>query len=112
MNNTSKLTLIAGFGPACALLLTGVALNACTASQIGQAVADGQLFCRAKETTFAMALAAPGTSATVPVIVKGLSSEYVKAACDQIDGIAVVPPANPGEKATVVIKPIVIPLRG
>ena len=108
----TRLAMTAYLAPCLTLIAVGVALDACTAAQVGQAVVEGQLFCAVKDSTVAVAQASPGSTTIAPVIVKGASSEYVKAACDQIDGIAVVPPAKPGDAPTVVIRPIIIPLRG
>jgi hypothetical protein len=84
-------------------------IAACTQSQINQAVnttvADGQFFCAKAEPGGVTAVVALETALGVPVIVTGMTSASVAAACAVIDGIPVSPPANPAS-APVVTAPV------
>ena len=71
-----------------------VLLAACSATQQTTAVADGQLFC-AKATADGPLVVALADAAGAPVIVTGMASSFVSAACAAIGAIPVAPPPVP-----------------
>lgn len=87
---------------------------ACSATQQAKVVADGQLFC-AEATAdgplvVALAAVAGGASGSpLPVLVTGMTSDAVAAACKAINGIPVVPPAVPAQAPVVVVAPAALP---
>jgi hypothetical protein len=90
-------------GPAAAVLGgLGLWLAACSPAQQARAVADGQLFC-AKATTTGPLVVALADAAGAPVIVTGLSSDVVAAACRRISAIPVSPPADPAAAPVVAV---------
>lgn len=88
---------------------TCAALGACSASQVATTVADGQLFC-AKATADGPLVVALSSIAGAPVIVTGLASATVAAACAAWDvaAVPVAPPASPAT-APIVAAPVVLP---
>lgn len=72
-------------------LLVGVT-TACTPSQLAAAYADGQLFC-SRATTAGPLVVAIATTLGAPVLVTGLASGVVAAACKAWDAGAV--PVSP-----------------
>ncbi len=86
------------------IILAGITLSACTTQQVQQSVMAGQLYCATRQTTVAV------QTAGAPVIATGASKAYVDAACAAVQGVAVVPPADPSGVPHVTIPAVSVPL--
>jgi hypothetical protein len=88
------------------LFAAALLVTACTATQVSNAVATGQLVCAVGPTV--VALVDPTGAA---VLATGATQAFVNAACALVNGVAVSPPAS-GVAQTVTITPptIVLPL--
>ena len=96
-----------------ALVLAGLTLSACAAPTPAQlqtveqkSVMAGQLFC-AQATAAGPLVVALADAAGAPVVVTGVASATVSAACAAIGAIPVMPPAN-AAMAPVVAAPVVV----
>ena len=86
-----------------------ITLAPVSASAVSTVLADSQLFCQVGPVVVAMAQA---TGASVaPILAKGASSAYVRAACAVVSGLAVSPPASAGSAPVLVIPAFSVPLR-
>ena len=93
-------------------ILSALALAACTpgtTASVGNALDSVRLFCAVKDSV--VALSAVSGSTVAPVIARGATSAYVAAACAVAGGVAVSPPARPGDAPVLVIPAAAIPLR-
>ena len=88
-------------------LTAALSLAACTATQVGTAVQDGQLVCAVGP----MVVSLSSTSGAA-ILAKGATKAAVDAVCALISGIAVSPPGTPIPSVTVALQPsITIPVR-
>lgn len=98
--STIGLSMVAG---AIGLLMTSCAL---TPAQKASGVTPGQLFC-AKATAAGPLVVALTDALGAPIVVTGLASAVVAAACQSIDATPVSPPAAP-TAAPVVAAPVTV----
>lgn len=80
-----------------------------SASTVATVLVDAQLFCQVGNVVAAMAQSS-GASVS-PILAKGASSAYVRAACAAVAGLAVAPPVNAGGAPVLVVPSVSIPLR-
>lgn len=92
----------------CVVVPIAAGIAGCSQTQLTRAVAAGQLFCGVATGTGGTLTVALADAAGVPIIVTGLASTVVKAACAAIGGIPVTPPPAPAS-APLVAAPIASP---
>jgi hypothetical protein len=93
----TSLAMIAAVWGSLALLVV-----ACTPAQQQRAVVDGQLFC-AVATANGPLIVALADAAGAPIVVTGMTSQAVAAACAIIAAIPVIPPADPAAAPVVAV---------